>query len=256
MKTITITQRSPARGILPALLITLLIAGGPVLAGEHPAVRIVPPTADFQGKTYSQWAASFWQWMMALPLAGHPALDDPSFVFSAGQSGRVWYWAAPDGPITRRVTLPAGKALFLSIRDAETSTLEDPPFFGATEAAQRASSEWFADHITNVFCIIDGVPVHNLHAFRFSTPQFEFTAPTPWIFGSTGGTGTSVGEGYFLILHSFSKGPHTIHYGGTFHFNAGELGDQPLDFPHDVTIQLTVLKGHHNGNDEDENDDD
>lgn len=183
--------------------------------------------------------------MMALPLQGHPAIDDPSFNFSAIQSGNVWYWAAPEGTITRTVTLPADKALFLTIRDVETSTLEDPPFFGATEAEQRSNSTWFADHIVNVFCIIDGVPVDNLQAYRFSTPQFEFTAPTPWIFGATGGTGTSVGEGYFLMLSKFSKGNHTIHYGGTFHFDAGELADEPLDFPHDITIQLTVGKEQH-----------
>jgi hypothetical protein len=219
-----------------------LLATAPVRAEEDRGVRIVPPNATFHDKTYGEWAASFWQWSLALPLAGHPFLDTPQYNFSAGQSGKVWYWSSPDGPITRTVTLPKGKALFLTIRDVETSTLEDPPFHGDTEAAQRANSKWFADHIINVFCIIDGVAVPNLKAFRFSTPQFQFTAPTPWIFANVGGTGTSVGEGYFLMMSWLSEGKHTIHYGGTFHFAAGELGPDPLDFPHDVTIQLTVGK--------------
>ena len=68
---------------------------------------------------------------------------------------------APDGPLTRTVRLPAGKGLFLTIRDVETSTLEEWPFFGATEAEQRANSNWFADHIVDLFCVIDGVPVPN-----------------------------------------------------------------------------------------------
>jgi hypothetical protein len=51
-----------------------------------------------------------------------------------------------------------------------------------------------------------------------------------------------VGDGYFLMFPGLSKGTHTIHYGGTFHFDAGELGDDPLDLPHDVTIQLTVAR--------------
>jgi hypothetical protein len=192
------------------------------------------------GKSYSEWAVSFWQWMMALPLQGHPAIDDPNFDFSAGQSGKVWYWAAPDGPLTRHAALPADKALFLTLRDVDTSTLEAPPFFAATEAEQRALSKWFADHIVNLFCTIDGVPVQNLQAYRFSTPQFEFTAPTPWIFGETGGTGTAVGDGYFLMLAPMTEGTHIIHYGGTFHFDAGELDVEPLDFVKDITIQLTV----------------
>jgi hypothetical protein len=225
---------------LTIVLTALLITGAPAFAQGNQAIKILPPGAKLHGKTYSQWQAAFWQWSLALPIEGHPFLDTPEYNFSAAQSGSVWFWGAPDGPITRTVTIPQGKALFVAIRDVETSTLEESPFFGATEAEQRANSKWFADHIVDVFCVINGVPVENLQAFRFSTPQFEFTAPTPWIFGATGGTGTGVGDGYHLMLHSIPKGTHTIHYGGTFHFDAGELGDEPLDLPHDVTIQLRV----------------
>ena len=57
--------------------------------------------------------------------------------------------------ITRTVTLPEGKALFLTIRDVETSSLEtvDSGFHADTESEQRANSKWFADHIVNVFCM-------------------------------------------------------------------------------------------------------
>jgi len=225
---------------LTVVLTALLIIGTPALARSAETVKILPPDAKFHGKTYPQWAAAFWQWMLGLPLEGHPALDDPAFDFSAGQSGSVWHCSAPEGTHTRAVTIPAGKALFITIRGVDTSTLEEPPFFGATEAEQRANSKWFADHIVNVFCVIDGVPVENLQAFRFSSPLFEFTAPTPWIFGATGGTGTAVGDGYYLMLSSLPEGTHTIRYGGTFHFDAGELADVPLDFPKDMTLQLTV----------------
>lgn len=54
-----------------------------------------------------------------------------------------------------------------------------------------------------------------------------------------------------MMLTSFSPGTHTIHYGGTFHFDAGELDVGPLDFPHDVTIQLTVKAQDQGDEDED-----
>jgi hypothetical protein len=246
-----------AQGMPTTLAAHASLSDGNATAADF---HIVPPNAILFGKTYSQWAGSFWQWALALPLAGHPfaACPDPndSAAFAKQQSGNghVWYWSAPDGPLTCYATLPVGKALFLTIRDIETSTLEAPPFYGATEADRRENSKWWADHIVNVFVTIDGVPVENLQAYRLpnGTADFEFTAPTPWIFGDTGGKGRSVADGYYVMFDSLPKGNHTIHYGGTFHFKAGEIkarygseiaklfGNGPLDFPKDITIQLTV----------------
>jgi len=241
------TSKNRTRQIGPratlAILIIALLAFGASAAHAKPknAVEILSPDATYHGKTYPEWAAEFWQWMLGLPLEGHPVVDDGLFDFSAGQSGKVWFWASPEGTITREVTLPEGKAFLLSLRDVDTSSLEEPPFFGATEEQQRSNSVWFADHIVDVFCTVDGIPI-DLTGFRFVTPQFEFTAPTPFIFGATGGTGTAVGDGYFLIFPSLPKGRHTIHYGGTFHFEPGELGDEALDFTKDTTIEMTVGK--------------
>jgi hypothetical protein len=237
----TSAQQFRGRNTLSILLIAALLAGTSAGVADQKQVTIVPPGAKYHGKTYGEWSAAFWQYALAQPLEGHLFLDTPEFDFSSGQSGSVWFVGAPDGPLTRTVTLPAGKALFLTIRDVETSSLEEPPFFGATEEEQRATSNWFADHIVDLFCVIDGVPVPNLQDYRASSPQFEFTAPTPWIWGATGGTGTAVSDGYFLMV-KLPKGQHTIHFGGTYHFEAGEFLDEPLDLPHDVTLEVTVGK--------------
>jgi prepilin-type N-terminal cleavage/methylation domain-containing protein len=114
----------------------------------------------------------------------------------------------------------------------------DSGFYAETEAEQRDCARYWADHIVEVFCTIDGVPVKNLEAYRFSSPQFEFTAPTPWIFGDIGGEGTGVGDGYFLMLAPLSRGEHTIHYGGTFRFTLEEDGFE-AEFPKEITIHLT-----------------
>ena len=228
--------------LMPALLAVTIALFSAVPAGaDEKEVTIVPPGATYHGKTYGEWSAAFWQFALAQPVEGHLFLDTPEFDFSSGQSGDVWFVGAPDGPLTRTVTLPAGKALFLTLRDVETSSLEAPPFFGATEEEQRASSTWFADHIVDVYCEIDGVPVPNLWDYRAASPQFEFTAPTPWIWGEVGGKATAVSDGYFLMVE-LPKGRHTIHFGGTYHFDAGELSDEPLDLPHDVTLEITVGK--------------
>ncbi len=249
-------------GLVSALLATAILSLGAASSawadgkGKREKPHIYPPESRPFGKSYPDWQAAFWHWALSLPVEGHPFVDSPEFDFSAGQSGKVWFVGAPDPAVTRNVIIPEGTALLLTVRDVETSTLEAPPFFGVTEAEQRANSKWFADHIVDLYCIIDGVPVKNLEAYRVVSPQFDFNAPTPWVWGAIGGYGTGVGDGYFVMVDSFSKGKHTIQYGGTFHFEPGELGDEALDLPHDVTIELTVGKGGPHGHGDDDCDQD
>jgi hypothetical protein len=135
-------------------------------AGSHPF-----------GKSYAEWSAAFSKWGLEYPLDGHP-FANPDFDFANRQSGKVWFYGA-EGTVERDLTLPAGTALLLPLRDAECSSIEEPPFFGATEQEQRDCAAFFADHIVDVFAEVDGVPVENLADYRFSSPQYEFDAPTP-----------------------------------------------------------------------------
>jgi hypothetical protein len=222
----------------------LFSAGGQ--AGTIADNQVFAPRSHPYGHSYGEWVAAFWQYALARPLEGHPFVDSPEYDFSAGQSGKVWFWSAPDddgngNPIEREVTIPKNTSLFLTVRDVEVSSLEEAPFFGATEEEQRAGADYFADHIRNVSVSIDGAPVRTVKSYRFDSPQFEFDAPTPWIFGATGGHGTAVGDGYYLMIKPLSKGTHTIEYSGTFHFDAGELGPDPLDLPHSGKITLNVV---------------
>jgi hypothetical protein len=141
--------------------------------------------------------------------------------------------------------IPTDTSVFFALLNAECSDLEG---LGTTKADQRKCAKSLADHILedSLFCIIDGVPVKNLAAYRVQSPQFTFTAPTPWIFGTpedpTGGTGTSVSDGYFLMLAPLSEGVHTLRYGGSIHFSTAE-GD-PFDFDGsiDITYHLIVTR--------------
>ena len=226
------------RFLFPIIAVVTLISAASHVRADEKAVTIIPPDATYHGKTYPEWTAAFWQFALALPIEGHPFLNE-EIDFSAGQTGSVWFWGAPDGPFTRHISMPPGKALFLTVRDVEVSTLEAPPFFGATEEEQRIQANWFADRIVDLFVTINGVPVPNMEDFRCTSPQFTFTAPTPWVFGDVGGTGTAVSDGYFLMIE-LPKGHHTIHYNGTYRFAPGELGDEGFDLPHEAIIEVTV----------------
>ena len=211
-----------------AAMLTLALASA-ALAQPPANSRVYPTTAQPFGKSYTAWSVAWWQWALALPVAGHP-FNDPFDCNSAnnGQSGPVWFLAlAPAPPLVERsCTLPTGTAVLIGLANVECSNLE-PEFpagtGGQTEDERRTCAKFFADHIvvSSLFCTIDGEAVANLGSFRFPSPQFTFQAPTPWIFGDTGGSGTSVSDGYFVMLKPLSPGTHTLSCGGAFDFGFG-----------------------------------
>lgn len=239
MKSTTTTQIKPhsAGGLILALLAAAALIFSAV-APAHASGGVLPPHSNAFGKTYGEWSASWWKWFMEHPVAGHPGADSPDFDVSSGQQGNVWFLASPFGTVERSVTIPTGKALFIGLLNAEAS---DTEYGTLTEEDQRALAEWLVDHVSSVACTVDGKPVQNIARYRVQSPQFGFTAPDPWVFSpAPSGPGTAVSDGYFVMLAPLSAGEHTIQISGAFHFDAGELGPDPVDFGLDVTYHITV----------------
>ena len=226
--------------VLAALL--LLGAASNTLAGGN----VLPPGSHALGKSYTEWNVAWWQWALSLPVDGHPFNDTPDFDVTEGQSGHVWFLATPvtGTPVVRHCVIPADKALFIESLTSEWSSLEGY----LTEADQRAAADWYAQHMHSLYFKIDGKPLHNIGDYLVSSPQFDFTAPSPWIFGDTGGTGTTVGEGYCFLVAPLSVGRHTIQYGGAFHFSVAEGDPFDWDAQVDMTYNLNVTANHHDGN--------
>lgn len=223
--------------------------------------EVVPPHARFEGKTYSEWVVSFWQWVNSIdngPFFPNPLINC-SAPISAGQSGNVWYWTTPSPyfhalsvPNTPQTcdqsanVIPAGTSILLASLDTFSSTLLPPGSYTPTKAAgERVIAERFADRIEDLFVTIDNVPVSDVKAYRVTTHRFTFTAAYRWVFGipeQTYGTGTAVADGYYLMLRPLPTGSHTIHYGGRFHYLTGDFGTgtPPPDYVVDVTLLITV----------------
>ena len=238
----TAYTKKPTAAVFTAAL--LVLAGtAPVHAdlgaNSLKTPKVIQPGATPYGKSYGEWEAAWNQWAFALPVENHPFTDSPNIDFSAGQSGPVWFLAGA-GTTERAATIPSGKALFVALVSAECSSLELDPFHGDTAEQQAACAKFFADHIHGVFCVIDGHSVNGIQNYRVASPQYTFTAPTPWIFGDVGGTGTSVSDGYWVMLAPLSKGAHTLHFGGTFHFAVAEGDPFDADFGIDETYDLTI----------------
>ena len=234
MKT-NIYSKKTARGAFALICVIVSVL---TLSSLQSAAGVIPVNAKAHGKSYGEWSAAWWQWNMEHPLEGHPSIDDPSFDVTSGQTGKVWFLGFPFGlGVERQITIPTGTTLFISLLNAEASDLEG---LGNTPEERLENASFLANHIRNLSVTIDGASVKNLHRFRVVSPEFTFTAPTPWIFGETGGEGTSVGDGYFLLLTPFSAGTHTIHIGGDFHFSTAEGDPFDLDLVADMTYIITV----------------
>jgi hypothetical protein len=216
-----------------------------LIAADNPATQsgIFPPTSHPYGQSYAEWSVAYWKWALSQPVTGHPFVDSPDFDVASGQDGKVWFLAgvldsSQALTITHRsCTIPSKKALFVSMVNSEWSSLEGYP----TEEEQRAAAVDLADHIVGMTCTLDGTPVDQIFKYRFLSPQFTFTAPTPWIFGATGGTGTAVGDGYYVFLKPLHVGHHTLRFTGGFHYSVAEGDAFDFDAALDMTYDLDVV---------------
>jgi hypothetical protein len=80
---------------------------------------------------------------------------------------------------------------------------------------------------------VDGHDVTALNTFHFRSAPFKFQIPKNNILGTgEAGSGTSVTDGYWLMLKPLEPGHHVIHFKGALYPAFG--------FGVDVTYELTV----------------
>src|SRR4051812_41769805 len=82
------------------------------------------------GKTWEEWTAKWWQWLLSIPRDHNPGLDqtgenfdlnqiDPNVLFLAGA-------LAGSGPVERTITINTGKAVLFPVINFITSYAEEP----------------------------------------------------------------------------------------------------------------------------------
>lgn len=217
-------------------------------AAENQNPGILPINSKPHGKSYSEWAAAWWQWSVAIPATTNPLLDETGENASVNQSGQVWFLAGNSGGISERsITVPAGKALFFPILNqmylgfpCDERNLPGCEVDQALEAANDVPTllsfiEPSMDG-AELACEIDGITVQNLEGYRVrSSSLYAVTLPNDSIYAGWGLPGgpyhPCVDVGYYLMLAPLSKGEHTIHFtseaaGGVFSL--------------DVTYHITV----------------
>lgn len=216
-----------ARIIVALALIALvslpsLSSAGPVKEGSSSGAPhnagILPPGATAFGKTYGEWVALYWQWVLAQPTTTNPQADPTGAFAGVAQSGPVWFLAGTFGTsVTRNVTIPAGKAIFFPVQpwifgsgvyDCEPTVAGVP----CDVPTLRAAAAVATDGSSVVEASIDGVPVNDVRGYRATDPNsFSITVPADNPLGVPAATyAPQVADGYWLLLAPLSPGAHTI----------------------------------------------
>jgi hypothetical protein len=211
--------------VLSVILAILLTTPLALLAQRDDDDSLVyPPDSAVFGMSYGDWSAAYWQYVLSVPASTNPQLDTTgAFCGVAQSSGPVFFLSTNVNfniPVTLTCTVPTSKALWIPITIVECSTVEPPPFNGNNPQELRTCAAAIADPISvNTLKLkVDGVKIPNLRRFRTQSPYYDFIMPvTDNLLGLNGMTsGSSVSDGYFVMLKPLSPGRHVIHFEGAW----------------------------------------
>ncbi len=198
------------------------------------------PDQNVYGLSYGEWSAAWWQWALAFTNSASPVMDPNGSLCNSNQGGPVFFLAGSGpGTATRYCTVPAGKALFLPIINVECSTVEPPPFYGATGQEVRACAALWMDGAgkNTLKMTVDGKPLYGVTGYRMQSPFYSFIMPeTDNYLGVATTSGWSISDGYWVMLKPLSPGQHVIHFEGALVSGPGAGGGQ------NITYYLMVSK--------------
>ena len=79
------------------------------------------------GKSYAEWSAIWWQWLLSIPKDTSPAGDTTGKNGGTNQQGPIWFLAGTfGGGAELTCTIPSGKVIMFSPINSECSYAEYP----------------------------------------------------------------------------------------------------------------------------------
>jgi hypothetical protein len=174
--------------------------------------------------------ARWWQWSIAQPLTDHPLADPTTADCTTDQAGDVWYLGGvfnATGTVERDCTIPGDVALLVPAVNAECSTVEPDPFYGANASQLRTCAHAVA--MDGAFVSLDG---HDQPIHWVESPVYRFSGPDDNVLFVPGAIeGKSVAWGAWALIPPLGEGEHELRFGGTFTDYGWTL---------DITYHLTV----------------
>jgi hypothetical protein len=195
-------------------------------AGISSSTTIPPALLSFDFKQLSgKWA----KWTLEIPKSINPITDNTGSHCAQNQiqNGRFWFLVGDfGGSVNRRCTIPPGKVIFFPIVEATVTRDQNL----STIPKMQAAAKQFIDQTTRLEVSLDSSIKSGLDIHRVQSAPFRYVSPPDNILGEPPGPNIGLTEGFWVLLHPFSRGQHTIHF-------AGQIGSS---FSLDVTYLLTI----------------
>jgi hypothetical protein len=193
--------------------------------------------------------AAWWQWVLAIPAAQNPLLDETGQYCALGQGGHEWYLAGTftGEVIERTCSVPVGTWLFFPvINSIWIDTPNEPPsslcyqngvpMLDLGRAINKAFIDAAVDPATPIqpSATLDGNP---LQITRLQSDVFVATLPADNLFSvfigcPPPGSYQAVDEGLYAKVQPLSRGNHEL-----------KMHAQSGGFVIDVTYHLIVTPG-------------
>ena len=240
-----------------AALALLTVTATTSLAQRNPNPGVLPIDSKPYGKSYGNWGAAWWTWVLEISKAQNPNFDLTGAFCHVGQEGPVWFLAGNfGGTNTRTCTIPHGKAIFFPILNGVYWAPEVLAFIkdviapsqgwdltGLTdEEILRMGVNWATDHATALSVTIDGVPVIDPWQYRAESAAFSLVLSDVLAeFGYAPGLRSpNVADGYWILLRPLATGEHTVRFTSAASYSIADGDPFNQEFELDVTYHLTV----------------
>jgi hypothetical protein len=186
---------------------------------------VFSPNENPYGKTYSDWAADWWQWALSQPIATNPLVDTTGVLCAQGQFGKVWFLAGVFSltggvppPVHRTCAVPAGKALLFPVLNSlQIAQKSDSPQQQTLEFLRTQVSSSVVG-VSNLTATIDGCSVQDIMQYLEKSTPFTKVLPDDNIYNISRplSLGMGVDEGWYLVVKPLAAGKnHTIQFGGS-----------------------------------------
>jgi hypothetical protein len=162
------------------------------------------------GKTWEEWTANWWQWLLSIPKGSNPCNDKSGENFDKNQNNQNVLFLAGTfgGSAERQITIPSRKAILMPVINFTTSYAEEPTLKSESELISRAKSD--IDDIVKKVAIVDGVAIRDLDIYRITSAPFDIMLPDNNVIEATPGYTRAVSDGYWVFLQPLAPGKHKI----------------------------------------------